>query len=99
MMNSIPMFRRPLSSSWSLSTISNIFSSETAWSIRAIFHLQPPWVGGAKVCINGPDHMMAAMPIYGKTFKTILLQNLKSYDPETWHAVSGTQPLQSLYKW
>ena len=33
-----------------------------------------------------------------KTFKIILLQNQKSYDPETWHAASGTKALQSLYK-
>ena len=47
---------------------SNIFFSETAWSIKAKFYVEPPWVGGTKVYINGPGHMtkMAAMPIYGK---------------------------------
>ena len=55
--------RRP-----STSTISNIFSSETAWPIKAKFYVEPPWEGGTKVYINGPGHMtkMAAMPIYGK---------------------------------
>ena len=50
------------------STISNIFSSETAWPIKAKFYVEPPWEGGTKVYINGPGHMtkMAAMPIYGK---------------------------------
>ena len=50
------------------STFSNIFSSETAWPIKAKFYVEPPWEGGAKVYINGPGHMttMAAMPIYGK---------------------------------
>ena len=50
------------------STFSNIFSSETAWPIKAKFYVEPPWEGGTKVCINGPGHMtkMAAMPIYGK---------------------------------
>ena len=59
------------------STISNIFSSETAWPIKAKFYLEPPWEGGTKVCINGPGHMtkMAAMPIYGKNLK-------KSSSPE-----------------
>ena len=54
-----------------LSTISNIFSSETTWPIEAKFYLEPPWEGGTKVCINGPVHMtkMAAMPIYGKNLK------------------------------
>ena len=55
---------------------SNVFSSETAWSIKAKFYVEPRWEGGTKVCINGPGHMtkMAAMPIYGK--------NLKKSSPE-----------------
>ena len=57
--------------------------------------------GGKKLYINGLGHMtkMAVMPIFGKTFKNLLLQNRKSYDSETWHAASGTQALQSIYKW
>ena len=68
-------------------TFSNVFSSETAWPIKAKFYVEPPWEGGTKVCINGPGHMtkMAAMPIYGKNLKNLLLQNQKSYDIETWH--------------
>ena len=56
---------------------SNVFSSETAWQIKAKFYVEPPWEGGTKVCINGPGHMtkMAAMPIYGKNLK-------KSTSPE-----------------
>ena len=48
----------------------NIFSSETAWPIKAKLYVEPPWEGGTKVCINGPGHMtkMASMPIYGKNF-------------------------------
>ena len=47
---------------------SNIFSSETAWPIKAKFYVEPPWGGGTKVYINDPGHMtkMAATPIYGK---------------------------------
>ena len=43
---------------------SNIFS-ETAWPIEAKFHVEPPWVGGTKVCSGRLGHMtnMAAMPI------------------------------------
>ena len=46
----------------------NIFSSETAWPIKAKLYVEPPWEGGTKVYINGPGHMtkMAAMPIYRK---------------------------------
>ena len=56
---------------------SKIFSSETAWPIKAKFYVAPPWEGGTKVYINGPGHMtkMAAMPIYGKYLKSLLLQN------------------------
>ena len=65
-----PSVRRPF-------TFSNVFSSETAWPIKAKFYVEPPWEGGTKVCINGPGHMtkMATMPIYGKNLK-------KSSSPE-----------------
>ena len=59
-----------------LFTISNVFSSETNWPIKAKLNVEHPWQGGKKVYINGPGHMtkMAAMPIYGK--------NLKKSSPE-----------------
>ena len=65
-----PYVRRPF-------TFSNIFSSETAWPIKAKFYVEPPWEEGTKFCINGPGHInkMAAMPIYGKNLK-------KSSSPE-----------------
>ena len=52
----------------SLSTISNILFSETACNIKAKFYVEPPWVGGTKVCSRHLGHMtkMAATPIYGK---------------------------------
>ena len=52
-------------------TFSNVFSSETAWPIKAKFYVEPPWEGGTKVCINDPGHMtkITAMPIYGKNLK------------------------------
>ena len=69
--------------------------------IKAKFHVEPHWKGGNKVYINGPGHMtkMAAMSIYDKkNFRKFLFQNRKSYDFKIWHAASGTQALQSLYK-
>ena len=56
-----PSVRRP--------QCSNI-SSETAWSIKTKFYVEPLWKGGTKVYINGPGHMtkMAAMAIYGNFF-------------------------------
>ena len=52
-------------------TFSNIFSSGTAWPIKAKFYVESPREGGTKVYINSPGHMtkMAAMPIYGKKLK------------------------------
>ena len=46
----------------------NIFSSETAWPIKAKLYVEPPWEGGTKIYVNDPGHMtkMAAMPIYSK---------------------------------
>ena len=59
------------------STISNDFSSETTGPIATKFHIQPPGPLGKKSCSNGLGHMtnMAAMPIYGKNLKNLLLQN------------------------
>ena len=50
----IPMLWRPSSSS---STISNIFFSETAGPIKAKFYVEPPCVGGMKVCSRHLGHM------------------------------------------
>ena len=46
---------------------SKIFS-KTAWPIKAKFYVEPPWVGGTKVCLQHLGHMtkMAATLIYGK---------------------------------
>ena len=46
----------------------NIFSSETAWPIKAKFCVEPPWIGGKKDCSRHLGHMtkMPATPIYGK---------------------------------
>ena len=44
---------------------------------KARFQVELPWNGGMKICSNGPGHMtnMAAMPIYGKNLKNLLLLN------------------------
>ena len=81
-------------------TFSNIFSSETAWPMKAKFYVESPWEGGTKVCINGPGHMtkMAATPIYVKTLKNLLLQNRRADFHKTWYVASGTPAHRSLYK-
>ena len=54
-----------------VSTFSNIFSSETSRPIEAKFHVESPWDGGTKVCLNGPGHMTKTtdMSMYGKNLK------------------------------
>ena len=78
----------------------NIFS-ETAWPIKVKFDMEPPRDGETKVCSNNPGHMtkMAAMPIYGKNLKNLLLRNQRADDLETWYAALGAQVLRSLFKW
>ena len=65
-----PSVRRPSSVRPSVRRphFSKIFSSETAWPIKAKFYMKHLWEGGTNVYINNPGHMtkMAAMPIYGK---------------------------------
>ena len=53
-----------------------------------------------KVSTNGLCQMtkLAAMPIYGKTFKNILLLKQKADDPETCNAALVIQVLSSLLK-
>ena len=82
------------------STISNIFSSETAWPIKAKFYVEFPWEGGTKVYINGPGHMtkMAATPIYGKNPSKIFFSRTGGGDfHETWYVASGTPAHHSLF--
>ena len=46
----------------------NIFFSETTRPIKAKFYVEPPWVGGTKLCLRHLGHMtkMSATPIYRK---------------------------------
>ena len=72
--------RRRLSLSVCSQQCSNIFSSKTAWPIKAKFYVKPPWEGGIKVCINGLGHMtrMAATPIYDKKALIIFFSRTES---------------------
>ena len=53
-----------------------------------------------KICINELGHMtnMAAMPIYGKNFKNLLLHNQWTDDLETWYVALCMQVLPRLLK-
>ena len=74
-------------------TFSNFIFLETAWPIEVKFHVKPPWSRGMKVCSNCLGHMtnIAAMPIYGKNLKNLLLQTAD--DLENWYAALGIQVL------
>ena len=58
---------------------SKIFFSKAAGPVEAKFHVEPPWVGGTKVCSGHLGHMtkMAATPIYGKNPSKILFSGTK----------------------
>ena len=56
-----PWSRIRLSSSVHRSQCSNIFS-ETAGSIKAKFYVEPPLLGGTKVCLRHPGHMYGKNP-------------------------------------
>ena len=75
------------------STFSNFFSLETARSIEAKFHVEPPWDWGTKSCSNGPP-----CPYMVKIFKKLLLWNQMADDLESWYGASGTRVLLSLFK-
>ena len=48
------------------------------------------------ICSNGsaPLNKMAAMPIYGKTLKNLLLQSEESSDAESWYTASQTKSVK-----
>ena len=80
------------------STFANFFFLETAGPIEAKYHVEPPWVGGIKVCTNGLCHMtktkIADMSIYGKNLSKSFSLEPKSRHPETWF----TRVLSNLFK-
>ena len=53
-----------------------------------------------KIYINGLGLLtnMAAMPIYGKNLKNLLLQNQVTDDHETWYVALSMQVLPRLFK-
>ena len=54
-----------------------VFFSETPWTVFTRFHMGPSVERMLTIFSNGfvPLNKMAAMPIYGKTFKNLLLKN------------------------
>ena len=78
----------------------NLYEYQRSRPIDAKFHVELSRDGGTKICSNGPGHMtsMAAMLIYGKNLKNLLLWNQKANNLESWYAALGTQALPSLFK-
>ena len=83
-----------------MSTVSNVFSSETTGPNDAKFHMVLLWDGGTKVYSNGPGHMpkMATMPIYSENLKKSSSMEQKADDLEIWYAASGALVLSRLFK-
>ena len=58
--------------------------------------------GGFSICTNGHGHgpliKIAAIFIYGKTLKNLLLRNEESYEVKSLYIASGTHGLSSLFK-
>ena len=92
-------FREPVHPSVRRRQCSNIVFSTTACPIKAKFYVEPPWVGGAKVCSWHLGHLtkMVATPIYGKPFKNLLLRNRQADFHETWYVASGTPAHHNLF--
>ena len=69
------------------STFSNLFLRNRG-PIGAKFHVEPSLDRGMKECSNDPGHMtnMAAMPIYAKNLKNLLLWNRSVDDLESLYA-------------
>ena len=39
-------------------------SPETTWPIKVRFHVDPPWDGGIKGCLNDPGHMQSSTLVH-----------------------------------
>ena len=78
----------------------NIFFYEIARAIFTRFHMAPSIERVLPICLNDsvPLNKVAAMPIYGKTLKTLLLQNQEIFEAESWYISSETQDLPSVFK-
>ena len=81
-------------------TFSNDFSSEAHEPVLLKFHMEPPQFGGTKDYLNshGPLTKMAALPMYVKTFKNLLLQNQECLVAESLHKSSGMGDQPKLLK-
>ena len=79
-------------------TLAKDFSSETIWQILIKFHMQTPGKGGKKVYIFSPGHVtkIATMPIDGKAFKNLFLQNYWADCLETCCVAFGDLVLQRI---
>ena len=78
----------------------NIVFSQTIGPIELKFHLKTPYDKLFKMHAKYFGHMtkMAATPIYGKSFKNLLLQNQDADDLGTWYVALGMWGLPSLFK-
>ena len=76
----------------------NVFFFKTTQAIFTRFHMEPCVERVLTICSNdfAPLNKMAAMPIYGKTLKNLLLQNQESFEAAC--IAMRTQVLPNLFK-
>ena len=70
----------------------NLFFSKTVDAFETKFHINAYGNTEMKMYANGLSHMtkLAAMPIYDKNFKNLLLQNQLTDGLGTWYEVLST---------
>ena len=83
-----------------MSTFSNIFSKTTG-PIKVKFHMKPPSDGEQKFVqlVQDTWPRWSPCPYMVKTLKSLLLQNQKADDLETWYSASGAWVLPNSFKW
>ena len=74
--------------------------SKTVGQFGTKVHMRAQGRMGMKIHTNELGHLinMAAMPMYGKNLKNLLLQNQQTDDLETWYVALFMQVLPRLFK-
>ena len=82
------------------SLFSKISSPKTAGPVEAKFHVEPPWVGGTKVCSGHLTWPRRPPRSYGKNPSKIFFSGTqKANDLGPWYIALGPWTHQSLFKW
>ena len=80
------------------STVPNVFSSKTTGPIKAIFHVEPSWVGETKLrsirrSVSHDQNSRQAHICYLNTLQNSFLQNQWADWNGTWYVAFGPKPI------